>query len=299
MNFISVEAFLSIVETKSLSKAAEKLYLSQSTISHRLKILEQELNTELVLRKRGQRVITLTPKGEEFILIAKRWMSLWKDTLVWKAQDSLHKLNIGSVDSLNACVFSSLYNKLIRSDSPMIVKVSSHWTVTIFNLIESHEIDVGFVLWLPQSKNILCKPVFKERMVLISLIESNFPEAVHPKDLNPRNEIFLDCGTSFEKWHDYWWDPSKREYSTVDTAALLMSFLDFPNLWSIVAISIARTFAKIKPIQISELLDSPPDRVCYQITHRYPKPSRVKSLEMFEEHFDNFKKSDTFNSLIK
>ncbi|MBZ9685655.1 LysR family transcriptional regulator [Clostridium estertheticum] len=76
MNFISVEAFLSIVETKSLSKAAEKLYLSQSTISHRLKILEQELNTELVLRNRGQRVITLTP--------------------------------------------SSLYNKLIRSDSPMI-----------------------------------------------------------------------------------------------------------------------------------------------------------------------------------
>lgn len=299
MNFADVEAFLAIVETRSLTKAAEKLFLSQSTVSHRLKALEKDLDTSLIQRNQGQRYISLTQKGEEFILIAKRWMSLWKDTSIWQAQESLLKLSIGCVDSLNTCVFHSLYKSLIRSDIPMIVNVGSHWTVTIYNFVESYEIDVGLVLWQIQSKNILCKPIFSERMVLISLENSDYPDQIHPKDLNPRNEIFLYCGPSYQTWHDYWWDPSKLEYSTVDTASMLISLLDIPCLWSIVPVSMARFFAQTKPIKISELLDTPPDRTCYQITHRYPKPSRTKSLEIFEEHLKNFVKSDSLRTLIR
>lgn len=43
MNQSYFEVFLAVVECKSVSRAAEKLFLSQSTVSHRLKMLENEI----------------------------------------------------------------------------------------------------------------------------------------------------------------------------------------------------------------------------------------------------------------
>ena len=42
MDLTDVEMFLSIVSTKSISKSAEALFLSQPTMSHRLKLLEKD-----------------------------------------------------------------------------------------------------------------------------------------------------------------------------------------------------------------------------------------------------------------
>ena len=226
MKFLNIEAFLAIVETHSLSKASELLHLSQSGVSHRLKSLENEIGTQLIDRKKGQRFIILTPKGEEFVSIAERWMSLWKDTSIWQNKESCYSLNIGCVDSLNARVFPPFYRKLADCTTPISLQISTHWSFVIYNLLESHEIDVGFVLRQMQSKNILIDPVFSERMVLIYFSsETRFSTKVHPKDLNVHKEIFLNWGPEYQVWHDYWWDPSKTPYTTVDTPSLIFSFL--------------------------------------------------------------------------
>ena len=53
--------FTTIVEEGSISAAAKKLHLSQPPLSHQLKLLEEELNLQLV--QRGPRCITLTDAG--------------------------------------------------------------------------------------------------------------------------------------------------------------------------------------------------------------------------------------------
>lgn len=50
-----LEIFLTIVETKSISAASRRLYLSQSAVSSVLSQLEKELGTILIERSRGQR----------------------------------------------------------------------------------------------------------------------------------------------------------------------------------------------------------------------------------------------------
>ena len=80
MNISHIETFLAIIETRSFSKAAKRLHVTQSTISHRLASLENELNLQLVVRDQGISVVELTPKGEELIPIAQRWVTLWKET---------------------------------------------------------------------------------------------------------------------------------------------------------------------------------------------------------------------------
>jgi len=291
MDYNTIETFLAIAETRSLSKASEILFLTQSTVSYRLKTLENELGMELIKREQGKPSITLTAKGEEFIDIAKRWRSLYKDTETWKTQKPILKLNIGGVDSLNTYIFYKLYEKILKKDEHMIINVGSHWTITIYKMLENHEVDVGFVLWKLPYKNIECKPLFSERMVVISHEASNFPDIVHPADLDPKKEIFMYHGPYFQIWHDNLWKDRSAKFSTVDTVSLLSSFIDIPGFWSIVPISAAKKLAK-NNIRISEIEDPPPERVCYQITNKNPISTKLKSLEYFNNILEDFLSND-------
>lgn len=57
-----IHYFIKVVEEKSFSKAAEKLFLSQPNLSKQVKFLEEELGVELLDRK-GYRPV-LTSAGE-------------------------------------------------------------------------------------------------------------------------------------------------------------------------------------------------------------------------------------------
>ncbi|RKD27572.1 DNA-binding transcriptional regulator, LysR family [Caminicella sporogenes DSM 14501] len=62
MDFKQLETFVTLAKLKSFSKAAEKLYLTQPTISNHIQNLEKELKTILV--NRTNKNITLTKAGK-------------------------------------------------------------------------------------------------------------------------------------------------------------------------------------------------------------------------------------------
>ena len=64
MTNAEIYAFIAIHEEMNISKAAEKLFISQSSLSTRIKILERELGYQLFFRGKGQRKLTLTSEGE-------------------------------------------------------------------------------------------------------------------------------------------------------------------------------------------------------------------------------------------
>lgn len=110
MNYYQIEAFLTIANTQSLSKAAELLYVAQSTVSHRLSTLEKELGATLVLRSKGNRMIELTPAGERFLPIAHRWEVLWDETGKIEEVNPVIPLSIGGVDSVSSHFLCPLYS---------------------------------------------------------------------------------------------------------------------------------------------------------------------------------------------
>ena len=71
MEFRQLEAFAAVAETKSFSKAAEDLFLSQSTISSHIKNLEKELSlTQYFLDgleqiKENKKILLIGKKGIE------------------------------------------------------------------------------------------------------------------------------------------------------------------------------------------------------------------------------------------
>ncbi len=75
MNIVALKTFLAIVELGNLNKAAERLFVTQSTVSARIDVLEETLGQTLLLRsRRGAR---LTKAGFAFMRYAENIVQTW------------------------------------------------------------------------------------------------------------------------------------------------------------------------------------------------------------------------------
>lgn len=70
MEFKQLEAFVAVVEWKSFSEAAKKMYLTQPTISSHIRVLENELNTTLLIRTTKH--LEMTEEGKYLYQEAKK-----------------------------------------------------------------------------------------------------------------------------------------------------------------------------------------------------------------------------------
>ena len=77
MNLRSVESFYWVVMLRSVTRAAEKLHVTQSAMSSRVAMLEQELG--LVLLDRRDKQFRVTPAGQRFFGHAERLLALQRD----------------------------------------------------------------------------------------------------------------------------------------------------------------------------------------------------------------------------
>jgi DNA-binding transcriptional LysR family regulator len=69
MNLTQLQNYIEVVQLKSFSKAARKLYVSQPAISLQIKKLEQELGYSLIDRYKNK--FSVTPDGKRFFRFAK------------------------------------------------------------------------------------------------------------------------------------------------------------------------------------------------------------------------------------
>lgn len=76
MNITALQTFLAIVDTGNLVRASQKLNVTQSTVTARLKSLEEELGQQLLNRQKSG--TTLTPAGTKLLRYARIMTGLWR-----------------------------------------------------------------------------------------------------------------------------------------------------------------------------------------------------------------------------
>jgi len=77
VNLRFVEAFVWVARLQSISRTAEKLFLTQSAVSSRIASLEEELGVPLIDRR--DRIFRLTNAGSRFLDYAERFLALQLD----------------------------------------------------------------------------------------------------------------------------------------------------------------------------------------------------------------------------
>ena len=87
MDFKQLQSFISVVRCKSFTEAAEELGISQPTISTHIRILEEELNSRLIVRT--AKSFEVTPRGTELFECAQNILKLRDDMINrWNGHDS-------------------------------------------------------------------------------------------------------------------------------------------------------------------------------------------------------------------
>ena len=76
MNIVGLQTFVSIVDNGSLVRASEQLNVTQSTVTARLRTLEQEIGATLLNRQKSG--VTLTASGTKLLGYAEIMIGLWR-----------------------------------------------------------------------------------------------------------------------------------------------------------------------------------------------------------------------------
>ncbi|WP_252312678.1 LysR family transcriptional regulator [Sinobaca sp. H24] len=197
MNYKLVETFAVLARTLSVTKTAEKLFLSQSAVSHRLKKLEEELGVTLIVRSKGFKNIRLTDQGEVFKSIAIDWENINDKMQNFNSLSSTKKLTIGIIDSVNNYLFRDIYQHMTENSNVQLTIKTEH-TREIYEQVGARIIDIGFVLHNIPSDQIERKTILEEEMVLAT----KNPDLIHQKSIKPQHlhsedQIFMNWGCLF------------------------------------------------------------------------------------------------------
>ena len=108
MDIRQLEAFVYTVKYQSFSLAAQKLYISQPTVSAHIRSLEEEFHTQLL--KRTTKSLSLTPAGTKLYSYATEILTLQQKAIVELANETKPQLRIGasSVPLFSAGTFKRL-----------------------------------------------------------------------------------------------------------------------------------------------------------------------------------------------
>ncbi|MDO5734278.1 MAG: selenium metabolism-associated LysR family transcriptional regulator [Eubacteriales bacterium] len=190
MQFKQLEAFLEVVKHKSFTLAAERLFLSQPTISTQISELEKTLGAKLFAR--STREVELTPLGEDFANGAAKLLQL-RDELLENARNYYSEEGLRGTVRIGASTAPAkhLLPRWLAGMSEnypglRFVLTEKDSREVIFSLL-ANEIELGVVGGVYKKRGITYTEICRDRLVFIA-----------PKDapyLNAQAELKIEAKT--------------------------------------------------------------------------------------------------------
>lgn len=145
MNILHLKYAVEIANTKSISKAAENLYMGQPNLSRAMKELEESLGISIF--KRTSKGITITPEGEEFLQYARRIVRQVDEV------ESLYKNGKIDKKTFSVCVPRASYvanaftnfSSLLATDTPIEVIYRETGSMHTIQNVVDEENDLGVI----------------------------------------------------------------------------------------------------------------------------------------------------------
>ncbi len=141
-----IQVFLAVSELLNFSRAAEKIHLTQPTVSGHLKALEKHLKVKLI--ERGKRGVHLTPAGELFHPFARRIFALQDRAakeLNLYANAATGNLEIGGSNTPGEYILPALIGHFSTQHRQARITLKIGDSNSITNLIADGELELGLV----------------------------------------------------------------------------------------------------------------------------------------------------------
>jgi DNA-binding transcriptional LysR family regulator len=206
MNLADLRAFIAVVETGSINRAAICLNLTQPAVTRRVQNFEASLGGKALL-DRSSKPPKLTPAGRQALEYCRRILATVEE-LERNASDSSEpagELRIGMTHGLAEIVVSAPLDELRRRFPNLQLRVSTQWTVWLTEQVRNGGLDCAVTLFSehqPLPPRLRPASLGSERIVVVAKRDLKVPQKggrLRIKDLGTHGWILNTAGCGYRQ----------------------------------------------------------------------------------------------------
>lgn len=196
MTIRHLEIFITVADYGKMSVAAEKLFISQPSVSQAISDIENYYGIKLF--ERLSKKIYITEDGKKLLKYARHIVGEFKDMEkdMKNTKDEI-SLKVGGTVTVGTCILCPLITQFERNFPKVSTKVTINNTSEIEGMILNSNLDVAIVEGEIVSKDIIKIPLFQDELVLICGINHPFAKLkkIELKQLNGQDFIAREQGS--------------------------------------------------------------------------------------------------------
>jgi DNA-binding transcriptional LysR family regulator len=197
MNIENVISFIYVYRLSNFHKAAEVLYITQPSLTSRIKTLEKDLGVPLFIRKR--KGVELTEEGKTFLPYAMQISEIYL-----KAKNSLkptdEKITIGSIISASTSILPNAVHQFQIRNPHLSVNVITAKTKTILERLLHDECQIAITEKI-QDPGIVCESIYQDPISLFVQPSHSFAQK---RESTTLQELALEPLICFNPTSTYW-----------------------------------------------------------------------------------------------
>jgi len=268
MTHSEIEAFFAICRHKSISKAAQELYITQSSLSTRLKTLEDAVGCPLLLRAKGRREISLTAQGQAFYDLALQYREVMQKMGAVGKGAPTESLRVSAIDSVGNYLLPPVMERFLKNYPHIHLSLQEmEAEQTCLSIIRGRT-DLAFSTAKVETDQIVATPFLSDPFTLICAADAPYADGVTLGALIPWNEVYIRWSADFAFWHQSTFGTEMLPQIQLDIMGQIGLFVSQPGKWTLAPQSVARQLCDASGLRQCAPAFRVPHRDLYILRHR-------------------------------
>lgn len=166
MTIRHLRIFVKVAECGTMSLAAEKLFISQPTVSQSIRELEEHYNERLF--ERLSKHLFITETGEHLLVFAREVIRQFDELEEQMAvEKQIPKIRIGASLTIGTCLLPETIGRYKKAYPQVEVFACVNNTKVVEEKLLNSELDMGLVEGQVKSHELVCDAVIEDELVMV------------------------------------------------------------------------------------------------------------------------------------
>ena len=217
MDMAAARTFLEIVKTGSFVRAAANLNVTQTAVSARIRVLEEQLDRQLFVRnKAGAR---LTPAGDQFLHYATTMVQIWERALHQVAMPAGRDkvVTIGGEHNLWNPLILDWLVWMHGECNDVAIRAQIDVPDRLIDQVQEGVLDLAVVYAPPHRTGIVTELLIDEKLVAVTTGDGGDPSS--------DDYVYVDWGSEFRNSHHSAFADAPSPVLSVNNGPLAMAYI--------------------------------------------------------------------------
>lgn len=196
MNIRHLRIFIMVADCGKMSVAAEKLFITQPSVSQAIREIEDFYGIKLF--ERLSKKLYITESGALLLKYARHIVQSFDEMeMELKNTGQSISLRVGATITVGTCMLNKIIDDFEKSNKDIATKITINNTNVIERMILNSELDIGIVEGVIENKDIIKVPIYKDKLVIVVGKKHRFynRKEINIEDLQGEDMIVREAGS--------------------------------------------------------------------------------------------------------